>query len=161
MSRIADERYHTIDAEIVKELEELISKHVSTTVNVDYTFLGDRKGKALIKVSKIADKFAYCLNSPVLIELNELLWTNLTGDKGEKDEAVLVLFKEAFEPITIDESTGKAKTVNASFSTTKGVLKKYDFDTVDRAHKLQEDAIESIKDSGEEIPVEDAIDIAS
>lgn len=160
MSRIAEERYHEVDEDIVNEIEDLITKHVATTVKVDYTFVGDRKAKGLIAVSKIADKFAYVLNSPIIIEINELLWSQLRNEGGDGDEALLILFKEAFEPITVDDSTGKAKKVNASFSTTKGVLKKYDFDAVDRAHKLQEDAIESIKDSGEEIPIESEIDIS-
>jgi hypothetical protein len=160
MSRIAEDRYHEVDEDIITEIEDLITKHVATTVKVDYTFVGDRKAKSLIKVSKIVDKFAYILNSPIIIEINELLWSQLSNEGNDGDEALLILFKEAFEGIVIDESTGKAKTVNATFSTTKGVLKKYEFEAVDRAHKLQDDAIESIKDSGDEIPIESEIDIS-
>lgn len=152
MTRIADDRYHEVSSDIIEKLQEMIKTHVSTTIKVDYTFLGDRKAKTLIKVSKIPDKFAYCLNSPVLIELNTLLWDAL--DSGD-DEAILILFKEAFEGINVDENTGKAKTHNASFTTTKGVLKKFEFEAIDRAHRLQEDAIESIKDSGVEVPYDE------
>ena len=160
MSRIAEDRYHEVDEDIIIEIEDLITKHVATTVKVDYTFIGDRKSKSLIKVSKVVDKYAYILNSPVIIELNELLWSQLRNEGGDGDEALLILFKEAFEGITIDDSTGKAKSSDAKFTTTKGVLKKFDFEAIDRAHKLQEDAIESIKDSGDEIPIESEIDIS-
>jgi hypothetical protein len=159
MARIADDRYYEVGEDIVEDLQALISKYVATTVKVDYSFVGDRKLKDLIKVSKITDKYAYLLNSPVLIEVNTLLWDDLNGNGDEADEAVLIKFKEAFEGISIDEASGKAKTSNATFTTTKGVLKKYDFESVDRAHKLIEDALESIKDSGREVPQEDEIDI--
>jgi hypothetical protein len=160
MSKIADDRFHEVETDIVEKLKELIDKHVSSTVRVEYIFIGDRKAKSLIKVNKIPDKYAYCLNAPIIIELNTLLWDDLVGDGGSGDEAILILFKEAFEGISIDEATGKAKTSNATFTTTVGVLKKFEFDAVDRAHKLQEDALESIKDSGREVSLEGEIDIS-
>ena len=117
--KVADDRYYELGDDTIEELGSLIKNVIYTPMAINYTFQGDRNLKSLIKVSKITDRYAFKLESPILVEVNELLWDEMCNDT----DAVEILVREACSKIEINSETGKISTSNKNvFLSSKGVL---------------------------------------
>lgn len=149
--KIADDRYYELGEDTVETLSTLINKCVNTPIKINYIFQGDRKLKALIKVSKIADKFAFKLESPLIVEVNEILWDEI----NHEEEVIEILVREACGGIEINNDNGKITTTTKNdFKTSKGVLDKFEYVNVSRAKELQELTLQQIADKEKDTDID-------
>ncbi len=149
--KVGEDRYYELGEDTVETLTELLVKCISTPIKISYTFQGDKKLKSLISVSKIADRFAFKLESPIMVEVNEILWDEINHEQ----ETVDILVREACSNIVINGESGKITTSNKDdFKSSKGVLDKYEYEAVSRAKELQELTLAQIADKEKDTDID-------
>lgn len=129
-------------SEDVTDLFKQILDEKSLPFDVKLKFQGNSKQKAFIEVSKIPDKYAWLLESDVLVSINEDFFYKL-------DEiAQKILIEEEIDKIYVNMDNGKLKMLRPDFISFSGLMKKYGSDEVMRAKGL-EDATQKQKEDAD------------
>lgn len=123
------EQFHEL-ADYVVEYFNDIEQKLGLSVDMKYVYQADDKQKTLIKIIKIADRYAVLLKADFLISFNEDYFDNFD------DEAKNILIDQELALIEIDYEKGTKKMGKADLITSSGVIKKYGVDAVERANHV-------------------------
>ena len=116
----------------------------SFPVNVSFQFIGSSKQKQLIKVSKVADDFAFVLKKDLKVTINEDLLDVFD------EESITILIEQEIDKININMESGKIKLVGTDLNTFSSIVNKYGVEKVARANKVEELYSEQQKDAKED-----------
>lgn len=127
---MSKEQFHEL-ADYIIDYFDVLEKKLSLPVDIKYVYQADDKQKTLIKIVKIADRYAKLLNSDLLISFNEDYFDAFD------DEAKNILIDQELALIEFDLEKGTLKIGKADLITSTGVIKKYGVDAVERANQVK------------------------
>ena len=142
MAKETTEAFYDLD-ETTEELFMEVFNKKSFPVNVSFQFIGSSKQKQLIKVSKVADDFAFVLKKDLKVTINEDLLDVFD------DESITILIEQEIDKININMESGKIKLVGTDLNTFSSIVNKYGVEKVARANKVEELYSEQQKDAKE------------
>jgi len=134
------DKFYELSQDAVDKFYEIFNKK-SFPVSVKFQFIGNEKQKELVKVSKVADQFAFLLQKELLVSINEDLLNVFD------DESVSILLEQEIDKININIETGKIKLVKTDLNTFSSLVNKYGVEKVARANKVEELYKEQQKDA--------------
>lgn len=134
------DNFSEVSEDTIKDFYSIFNKK-SFPIQVKFEFLGNSKQKNLIKISKIADTFAFLLEKELLVTINE----NLLNVYDE--ESITILFEQEIDKININLDSGKIKLVKTDLNTFSSLVNKYGVEKVARANKVEELYQEQQKDA--------------
>jgi hypothetical protein len=143
MAKETTEAFYELD-ETTEELFMEVFNKKSFPVNVSFQFIGSSKQKQLIKVSKIADDFAFILKKDLKVIINEDLLDVFD------EESITILIEQEIDKININMESGKIKLVGTDLNTFSSIVNKYGVEKVARANKVEELYSEQQSDAKEE-----------
>jgi hypothetical protein len=124
----------------VIEFFEKLSEDFSIPVDIKFYYVVNNKQKTLVKISKIPDQYAIGLKSDIIVSFNEVYFDNLD------DESKIILISQEIDKLEFNSETGTLKMGKATIETSKGIIKKYSYDEVERAIELQREFEKQLKD---------------
>jgi hypothetical protein len=143
MAKETTEAFYELD-ETTEELFMEVFNKKSFPVNVSFQFIGSSKQKQLIKVSRIADDFAFILKKDLKVIINEDLLDVFD------EESITILIEQEIDKININMESGKIKLVGTDLNTFSSIVNKYGVEKVARANKVEELYSEQQSDAKEE-----------
>lgn len=143
MAKETTEAFYELD-ETTEELFMEVFNKKSFPVNVSFQFIGSSKQKQLIKVSKVADDFAFVLKKDLKVTINEDLLNVF------EEESITILIEQEIDKININMESGKIKLVGTDLNTFSSIVNKYGVEKVARANKVEELYSEQQKDAKED-----------
>ena len=127
---MSKEQFHELSDYMIDYFDNL-EKKLSLPVDIKYVYQADDKQKTLIKIVKIADRYAKLLNSDLLISFNEDYFDAFD------EEAKNILIDQELALIEFNLENGTLKIGKADLITSSGVIKKYGVDAVERANQVK------------------------
>jgi len=127
---MSKEQFHELSDYIIDYFDNL-EKKLSLPVDIKYVYQADDKQKTLIKIVKIADRYAKLLSADLLISFNEDFFDAFD------DEAKNILIDQELALIEFNLEKGTLKIGKADLITSSGVIKKYGVDAVERANQVK------------------------
>ena len=127
---MSKEQFHELSDYIIEYFDNL-EKKLSLPVDIKYVYQADDKQKTLIKIVKIADRYAKLLGADLLISCNEDFFDAFD------DEAKNILIDQELALIEFNLEKGTLKLGKADLITSSGVIKKYGVDAVERANQVK------------------------
>ena len=100
-------------------------------VKIEFEFIGVKKQKQLIKISKIADDYAFVLKKDLKITINEDLMDAFD------EESRTILIEQEIDKINMNLESGKIKLVGTDFNTFSSIVVKYGVEKVSRANQVE------------------------
>lgn len=126
-----DSKYYELQDETIKKFYEVFEKK-SFPTNMKFQFVGCSKQKELVKVTKIAEQYAFILQKEILVCFNEELVEVFD------DESVTILIEQEIDKITINLDTGKIKFLKTDLNTFSSLVNKYGVEKIAKANKVEE-----------------------
>jgi pyruvate/2-oxoglutarate/acetoin dehydrogenase E1 component len=124
------EQYYGLDQDIIDYFKDL-EKNFSFALDIKYLFQANTKQKQLITVKKIPDNYAVILEAELLVTVNEEYF-NVMDDNIRK-----ILFEQEIDKIIPNLEKGTLKIVQPSLKTSAGIVKKFTYESVERANETQ------------------------
>lgn len=124
------EQFHELSDYIIEYFNEL-EKKLNLSVDLKYVYQADDKQKTLIKIIKIADRYATLLNADLLISFNEDYYDAFDDDVRR------ILIDQELALIEFDFDKGTFKIGKADLITSSGIIKRYGVDAVERANQIK------------------------
>jgi len=124
------EQYYELDEEIVDYFKD-IERAFAFAIDIPFLFQANTKQKQLITVKKISDNYAVTLKSEVLVTVNEDYFYKMDDDIRK------VLFEQEIDKIVPNLEKGTIKLVQPSLKTSAGIVKKFTYESVERANEVQ------------------------
>jgi hypothetical protein len=140
MAKESVDNFYEIDSTTEDTFNEVFGKK-SFPVNVKFKFIGSSKQKQLIKVSKIADQYAFLLKNDLLVSINEDLLNVFD------EESITILMEQEIDKININLESGKIKLIGTDLNTFSSIVNKWGVEKVARANKVEELYQEQQKDA--------------
>lgn len=134
------DNFYEVSEDSIARFFEVFNKK-SFPVSIKFQFIGNEKQKELIKVSKIADNYAFILQKEILVTINDDLMSVFD------DESIQILIEQEIDKININIETGKIKFVKTDLNTFSAIVNKYGVEKVARANKVEELYQEQKKDA--------------
>jgi hypothetical protein len=140
-----NDNFYEVSEDTISDFFEVFDKK-SFPIKIDFQFLGHRKQKGLIKISKISDQYsailAIELGSPreLLVTINEDLMDAFD------EESRTILIEQEIDKINMNVESGKIKLVKTDLNTFASLVNKYGVEKVSRANQVESLFIEQ-KDS--------------
>jgi hypothetical protein len=131
-----NENFYEVSKDTIKDFFEVFDKK-SFPVKIDFQFLGYKKQKGLIKISKISDQYsailAIELGSPreLLVTINEDLMDSFD------EESRTILIEQEIDKINMNIESGKLKLVKTDLNTFASLVNKYGVEKVSRANSIE------------------------
>ena len=141
-----NDNFYEVSEDTTNDFFEVFDKK-SFPIKIDFQFLGHRKQKGLIKISKISDQYsailAIELGSPreLLITINEDLMDAFD------EESRTILIEQEIDKINMNVESGKIKLVKTDLNTFASLVNKYGVEKVSRANQVESLFIEQKEDS--------------
>ena len=141
-----NDNFYEVSEDTINDFFEVFDKK-SFPIKIDFQFLGHRKQKGLIKISKISDQYsailAIELGSPreLLVTINEDLMDAFD------DESRTILIEQEIDKINMNVESGKIKLVKTDLNTFASLVNKYGVEKVSRANQVESLFIEQKEDS--------------
>jgi len=141
-----NENFYPVSEDTINDFYEVFDKK-SFPIKIDFQFLGNRKQKGLIKISKITDQYvavlAIELGSPkeLLVTINEDLMDAFD------EESRTILIEQEIDKINMNVESGKIKLVKTDLNTFASLVNKYGVEKVSRANQVESLFIEQKEDS--------------
>mgnify|MGYP003490558336 FL=1 len=141
-----NENFYEVSEDTTNDFFEVFDKK-SFPIKIDFQFLGHRKQKGLIKISKISDQYAAILaielGSPreLLVTINEDLMDAFD------EESRTILIEQEIDKINMNVESGKIKLVKTDLNTFASLVNKYGVEKVSRANQVESLFIEQKEDS--------------
>ena len=132
--------FYEVSEDTIKTFFEIFNKK-SFPVSIGFQFIGNEKQKELIKVTKIADPYAFLVKKEILVSINDDLMSVFD------DESITILMEQEIDKININIETGKIKLVKTDLNTFSSIVNKYGVEKVARANKVEELYQEQKKDA--------------
>lgn len=128
---MSKEQFHELSDYIIEYFDEL-EKKLSLPVDIKYVYQADDKQKNLIKIIKIADRYAKLLNADLLVSVNEDYFDAFD------DEAKNILIDQELALIEFNLDKGTLKIGKPDLVTSSGIIKKYGVNAVERANQVRD-----------------------
>jgi hypothetical protein len=147
-----NENFYEVSEDTITDFFEVFDKK-SFPIKIDFQFLGHRKQKGLIKISKISDQYsailAIELGSPreLLVTINEDLMDAFD------EESRTILIEQEIDKINMNVESGKIKLVKTDLNTFASLVNKYGVEKVSRANQVESLFIEQKDDSEDDFIV--------
>jgi soluble cytochrome b562 len=141
-----NDNFYEVSEDTITDFFEVFDKK-SFPIKIDFQFLGHRKQKGLIKISKISDQYsailAIELGSPreLLVTINEDLMDAFD------EESRTILIEQEIDKINMNVESGKIKLVKTDLNTFASLVNKYGVEKVSRANQVESLFIEQKEDS--------------
>lgn len=141
-----NDNFYEVSEDTISDFFEVFDKK-SFPIKIDFQFLGHRKQKGLIKISKISDQYsailAIELGSPkeLLVTINEDLMDAFD------EESRTILIEQEIDKINMNVESGKIKLVKTDLNTFASLVNKYGVEKVSRANQVESLFIEQKEDS--------------
>ena len=141
-----NDNFYEVSEDTTNDFFEVFDKK-SFPIKIDFQFLGHRKQKGLIKISKISDQYsailAIELGSPreLLVTINEDLMDAFD------EESRTILIEQEIDKINMNVESGKIKLVKTDLNTFASLVNKYGVEKVSRANQVESLFIEQKEDS--------------
>lgn len=136
-------KFYEISEDTQKDFFAIFNKK-SFPISVGFQFIGAEKQKQLIKISKLADQYAFLLNKDLLVSINEDLLNVFD------DESITILIEQEIDKIAIETESGKIKMIKPDLTTFSSLISKYGVDKVTKANGIEELYHQQKKDETEE-----------
>jgi len=140
------DKFYQISEDAEKKFFEIYDKK-SFSLPLRFQFIGNKKQKDLIKISKIPDQYLFLIERELLVTINEEIMEKFDAD------AVTILFEQEIDKIQMNIENGKIKLVKTDLNTFSSLVNKYGVERVARANKVSELYNEQQKDGKEEFIV--------
>ena len=101
-------------------------------MSVNFQFIGCENQKALIKISKLPDQYAFLMNKELIVSINEDLFSVFD------EVSITILIEQEIDKISIDGQTGKIKMIKPDLTTFSSLISKYGVDKVAKANQIEE-----------------------
>lgn len=137
------DRFYELSDDTIEDFFKIFNKK-AFPVSLKFLFLGDSKQKNVIKITKIADDYAFSLGKELKVTINEDLMN------AYDDESVEILFEQEIDKININIESGKIKLVKPDLTTFSALVNKFGIEKVARANKVEELYQEQQKDENNE-----------
>jgi pyruvate/2-oxoglutarate/acetoin dehydrogenase E1 component len=124
------EQYYELDQDIIDYFKEL-ERDYAFALDIDYIFQANTKQKQLITIKKISDNLAVLLKAELIVTVNEHYF-NVMDDSIRK-----VLFEQELDKIVPNLEKGTIKLVQPTLKTSAGIVKKFTYESVERANETQ------------------------
>lgn len=134
-----DKFYETSQDAIDRFLKIFNSK--TFPVVIKFQFIGNKKQKELIKVSKVSDQYLFIIQKEIFVSINEDIMDVFD------DESVTILMEQEIDRIQFDMKSGKTKLIKTDLNTFSSLVNKYGVEKVARANKVEELYNEQQKDA--------------
>lgn len=128
---MSKEQFHELSDYIIDYFNDL-EKKLSLPVDIKYVYQADDKQKTLIKIVKIADRYAKLLSADLLISFNEDFFDAFD------DEAKNILIDQELALIEFNLEKGTLKIGKPDLVSSSGVIKKYGLSAVQRANQVKD-----------------------
>jgi len=128
---MSKEQYTELSDYIV-EYFKIREDKLALPLDIKYIYQADSKQKALIKIVKIPDRYGVLIKGDLLISFNEDFFDAF--DEEAKD--ILIDQELALIEYSIDKGT--IKLAKHDLMTSKGIIKKYGVDAVERANQVRD-----------------------
>ena len=141
-----NDNFYEVSEDTINDFFEVFDKK-SFPIKIDFQFLGHRKQKGLIKISKISEQYsailAIELGSPreLLVTINEDLMDAFD------EESRTILIEQEIDKINMNVESGKIKLVKTDLNTFASLVNKYGVEKVSRANQVESLFIEQKEDS--------------
>lgn len=141
-----NENFYEVSEDTIADFNEVFDKK-SFPVKIDFQFLGHKKQKGLIKISKISDQYSAIL-AIELGSMRELLVTiNEDLMDAFDEESRTILIEQEIDKISMNVESGKIKLVKTDLNTFASLVNKYGVEKVSRANSVESLFIEQKEDS--------------
>lgn len=141
---MAKEQYEALSDSVIEYFKGIESSF-AMPMDIKFTFVANSKQKKLIKISKIADTYAYLLDSDLLVTFNEDYFENFD------DNSKQILVEQEIDRIEFDLEKGTISiTSEPEIHTSSGIIEKFSLKSVENANKLQKEYEKQKKDKKEQ-----------
>lgn len=123
--------FYSLQDDTIQQFNSVFKKK-AFPVDMRFQFVGNSKQKHLIKISKIADSYAFILDKELLVSINEDIMSVFD------DESVGILIEQEIDKVSINIDTGKIKMVKPDLTTFSSLINKYGIDKIAKANNLEE-----------------------
>ena len=137
------DRFYDLSQDTIDSFFSVFNKK-SFPVSIKIEFIGDTKQKNLVKISKIADDYAFILQKELKVSINEDLLNHYD------DESITILFEQEIGKINMNIESGKIKLVKTDLNTFSSLVNKWGVEKVARANKVEELYNQKKQDSRDE-----------
>jgi hypothetical protein len=134
------DNFYEVSEDTIKTFFEIFNKK-SFPVSIGFQFIGNEKQKELIKITKMADPYAFLVKKEILVSINDDLMSVFD------EESITILMEQEIDKININIETGKIKLVRTDLNTFSSIVNKYGVEKVARANKVEELYQEQKKDA--------------
>jgi hypothetical protein len=134
------DNFYEVSEDTIKTFFEIFNKK-SFPVSIGFQFIGNEKQKELIKITKMADPYAFLVKKEILVSINDDLMSVFD------EESITILMEQEIDKININIETGKIKLVKTDLNTFSSIVNKYGVEKVARANKVEELYQEQKKDA--------------
>lgn len=138
------DNFYELSEETVSKFWEVFNGK-SFPIKLDFGFLGIRKQKELIKITKLKDDISFLVKSELLVSINEELFDVFD------EESVEILIEQELDKISYNDQNGKIKMLKPDLVTFSGIITKWGVEKVARANKVTELYHEQQADGREEV----------
>ena len=125
------DRFYDLSQDTIDSFFSVFNKK-SFPVSIKIEFIGDTKQRNLVKISKIADDYAFILQKELKVSINEDLLNHYD------DESITILFEQEIDKINMNIESGKIKLVKTDLNTFSSLVNKWGVEKVARANKVEE-----------------------
>ncbi len=144
-----NDNFYEVSEDTITDFFEVLDKK-TFPIKIDFQFLGHKKQKGLIKISKIPDQYSAVLSielgSPreLLVTINEDLMDAFD------EESRTILIEQEIDKINMNIESGKIKLVKTDLNTFASLVNKYGVEKVSRANQVESLFIEQKEDKEED-----------
>jgi Putative phage metallopeptidase len=136
-------KFYNLSDDAIEKFNDVFKKK-AFPVDVRFQFVGIESQKSLIKISKIADQFAFILDKELLVSINEDLMNVFD------EESIQILIEQEIDKVSINIETGKIKLVKPDLTTFSSLINKYGIEKISRANQVELLASEQKQDAEDE-----------
>lgn len=127
---LKSEQYYELDEDIVNYFKD-IERDYAFALDIPFLYQANTKQKKLITVKKVPDNYAVFLKSEVLVTVNEDYYSQMD------DDIKRILFEQEIDKIVPNLEKGSIKIVQPTLKTSAGIVKKFSYESVERANEVQ------------------------
>lgn len=109
-----------------------VFKKKAFPIEVKFQFVGSESQKNLIKITKVADQFAFLLGRDLLVSINEDLVSVF------EDESIQILIEQEIDKVSINIDNGKIKLIKPDLTTFSSLITKYGIEKIAKANQVED-----------------------
>lgn len=134
------DRYYKLSQDTIDDFMDVYNKK-AFSLDINFEFIGDKKLKNLIKISKLPEDISFVLGKDLKVTINEDLISVFD------EESIIILIEQELDKINYNIDSGKIKMVRTDLNTFSSLVNKYGVEKVARANKVEDLYNEQKKDS--------------